>query len=114
MAGLATIPKELSESARMDGAGRLRRFFSITLPVMWPTVFVALLYRTRDALRVFDVVFGLTRGGPGNATETLSTLAYRTYFSFNQYGMGSAYAIITFVLVLSVSLIYLRRIVRAF
>ena len=114
MAGLATIPKELSESARMDGAGRLRRFFSITLPVMWPTVFVALLYRTRDALRVFDVVFGLTRGGPGNATETLSTLAYRTYFSFNQYGMGSSYAIITFALVLSVSLVYLRRIVRAF
>ncbi len=114
MAGLATIPSELKESALMDGAGRLRRFFSITVPVMWPTIFVALLYRTRDALRVFDVVFGLTRGGPGNATETLSTLAYRTYFGFNQYGMGSSHAIITFILVLAVSMIYLRRIVRTF
>lgn len=110
MAGLATVPRELHESARIDGAGPLRRFFSVTIPVMLPTIFVTLLFRTRDALRVFDMIFGLTRGGPGNATETLSTFTYKVYFSFNRYGEGSAYAIITFLVIFAVSAVYLRQV----
>ncbi|MFP4114888.1 MAG: carbohydrate ABC transporter permease [Spirochaetota bacterium] len=110
MAGLATVPRELQEAARMDGAGALRRFFSITVPTMLPVLVVALIFRSRDALRVFDLVFGLTRGGPGGATETLSSITYKTYFSFNQYGLGSAYAIISFVLIFSVAVAYLGRV----
>ena len=114
MAGLATVPDELHQAARIDGAGPLRRFFSITIPVMLPTIFVTLLFRTRDALRVFDMIFGLTQGGPGNATETLSTFAYKVYFSFNRYGEGSAYAIITFLVIFAVSAIYLRQVSHRF
>lgn len=110
MAALATVPKELQEAARIDGAGRVAAFFRITVPTMLPVLVVALIFRTRDALRLFDVVFGLTRGGPGGATETLSTLTYKTYFSFNRYGLGSAYAIISFGLIFSVAVLYLYRI----
>ncbi|MFP4377964.1 MAG: carbohydrate ABC transporter permease [Spirochaetales bacterium] len=110
MAGLATVPKEMQEAARIDGAGAFRRFFSVTLPTMLPVLFVALIFRTRDALRVFDLVYGLTGGGPGGSTETLSTITYKTYFSFSQYGLGSAYAIISFVLIFSVAVIYLFRV----
>lgn len=114
MAGLATIPRELHESARIDGAGALRRFFAVTIPVMVPTIVVTLLFRTRDALRVFDIIFGLTQGGPGNATETLSTFTYKIYFSFNRYGEGSAYAIITFLIIFAVSAVYLRQVSHRF
>ncbi len=114
MAGLATVPHELHESARIDGAGPLRRFFSVTFPVILPTIFVTLLFRTRDALRVFDMIFGLTQGGPGNATETLSTFTYKVYFSFNRYGEGSAYAIITFLVIFAVSAVYLRQVSHRF
>lgn len=114
MAGLATVPRELHESARIDGAGALRRFVAVTVPVMLPTIFVTLLFRTRDALRVFDMIFGLTRGGPGNATETLSTFTYKVYFSFNRYGEGSAYAIITFLVIFAVSAVYLRQVSHRF
>jgi len=110
MAGLATVPKEIQEAARIDGAGAFRRFFLVTLPTMAPVLFVALIFRTRDALRVFDLVYGLTGGGPGGSTETLSTITYKTYFSFSQYGLGSAYAIISFVLIFSVAVVYLYRI----
>jgi ABC-type sugar transport system permease subunit len=110
MAGLATVPRELQEAARIDGANRLRTFFSVTIPTMLPVLIVALIFRTRDALRVFDVVFGLTRGGPGGSTETLSTLTYKTYFGFNQFGLGSAYAMISFVIIFSVAVAYLYRV----
>lgn len=109
-AALATVPKELTDAARIDGAGRLRTFFQVTVPTMLPVLVVALIFRTRDALRMFDVVFGLTGGGPGGSTETLSTLTYKTYFSFSQYGLGSAFAIISFVLIFSVAVVYLYRV----
>jgi len=112
MAALATVPKEIVESAWIDGAGPLRRFVSVTLPMMIPVLLVALIFRSRDALRVFDVVYSLTGGGPGGSTETLSTLTYKTYFSFSQYGLGSAYAILSFLLIFSVATIYLLRLRR--
>lgn len=110
MAGLATVPHELQEAARIDGAGIFTRFFRVTLPVMLPVLAVALIFRTRDALRVFDLVYGLTGGGPGGSTETLSTITYKTYFSFSQYGLGSAFAMISFALIFSVAVVYLVRI----
>jgi ABC-type sugar transport system permease subunit len=72
---------------------------------------VTLLFRTIDALRAFEIVYGLTGGGPGTTTEILSSFAYRFYFSYVQYGQGSAYAIVTFVLVMALSWFYIRRLV---
>jgi ABC-type sugar transport system permease subunit len=110
MGGLALVPQDLIEAATIDGAGAWRRFWAITLPLLTPTILVTLLFRTMDALRMFDLVYGLTGGGPGTTTETLSTFAYKFYFKFVQFGQGSAYALVTFGLVVSVSIFYVSRV----
>jgi ABC-type sugar transport system permease subunit len=110
MGGLAMVPPHLEDAAKMDGARAWMRLRRITLPLILPTILVTLLFRTLDALRVFDIVYGLTGGGPGTTTETLSSFAYKFYFTFVQFGRGSAYAMITFLLVLALSLVYIRRI----
>lgn len=114
MGGLALIPREVIESAKVDGARPLRRFASITVPMLMPTIYVALLYRSQDALRVFDVIYGLTGGGPGTTTDTLSSFAYRSYFRFAQFGRGSTYAVVTFILVAIVGVFYIRRVRKNF
>lgn len=114
MGGLALIPREVKDAAIVDGASRVRRFVSITLPMMLPTILVALLFRSQDALRVFDVVYGLTGGGPGRTTETLSSFAYTTYFRYAQFGRGSTYAVVTFILVAAVGVFYIGRVRRNF
>lgn len=114
MGGLALIPREVRESAVVDGAGAARRFVSITLPMVMPTLFVALLYRSQDALRVFDVVYGLTGGGPGTSTDTLSSFAYQNYFRYAQFGRASTYAVVTFILIGIVGVFYISRIKRNF
>lgn len=110
MGGLAMVPQHLYDAAKMDGARAVMRLRRITLPLILPTILVTLLFRTLDALRVFDIVYGLTGGGPGTTTDTLSSFAYKFYFTFVQFGRGSAYAIITFLLVTALSLLYIRRI----
>ena len=114
MGGLALVPQDLHEAATIDGAGPWRRFWAITFPLITPTVLVTLLFRTMDALRVFDLVYGLTGGGPGTSTETLSSFGYKFYFSFVRFGQGSAYAMVTFVLVVSVSIVYVLRVRHSF
>lgn len=114
MGGLALIPREVTESAKVDGANALRHFFAVTLPMLAPTLYVALLYRSQDALRVFDVIYGLTGGGPGTTTDTLSSFAYTSYFRFAQFGRGATYAVVTFVLVAVVSVFYIGRIRKTF
>lgn len=109
---LATIPQEMYDAAKVDGAGAIRRFTSITLPMIAPTIFVALMFRTMEALRVFDIVYGMTGGGPGTATETLSTFAYKFYFSYSKFGMGSAYAMVVFIIIFFLSFIYVSRIYK--
>jgi ABC-type sugar transport system permease subunit len=106
--GLAVIPQDIYDAAQVDGARAFFRFRRITLPLLSPTILVALLFRSMDALRTFDLVYGLTNGGPGVTTETLSLLAYKFYFSRARFGEGSAYGIIIFGLVLLLSLLYLR------
>jgi len=101
MGGLALIPVALTEAARIDGANAWTRFTRITLPLLRPTILAALLFRTVDALRSFDIVYGLTGGGPGNATEILSAFVYRYYFGFALFGLGSAYAVVTFLIVMA-------------
>lgn len=115
LAGLKSVPQELYAAARVDGAGAWQRFRRITLPLLMPIVVIVLVFRTMDAVRVFDAVFVLTGGGPGNTTETLSIYAYKTLFQTLQFGYGSALATAMFVIVAALSSLYvllLRRHLR--
>jgi ABC-type sugar transport system permease subunit len=108
--GLAIIPQDIYDAAKVDGARGFYRFRRITLPMLTPTILVALLFRTMDALRTFDLIYGLTKGGPGVTTETLSSFAYKFYFSRARFGLGSAYGMVIFVLILILSFFYISRI----
>ena len=81
LAGLQTIPDDLYRAARVDGATAAQTFWHITLPWLVPAVSITVMFRTLDALRVFDVVYVLTGGGPANTTETLSIYTYRSVIS---------------------------------
>lgn len=106
LAGLQGIPKDLYEAARVDGASSWQQFRRITLPLLRPAIAVALIFRTLDALRVFDLPWVLTRGEYG--TSTLSTEAYKTFSSQQLIGPGAALSVLTFVIVMAVSLFYIR------
>lgn len=97
LAALQTVPAELAESARVDGASPWRTFRSITLPVIAPALLIAALLRILDAFRVFDLPYVLTGGGPADSTETLSTFGYKTLFSGLELGYGSMIATAAFV-----------------
>lgn len=112
LAGLQTIPAELYEAATVDGASKVKQFFRVTLPLVMPTMLVALIFRTLDAFRVFDLIFVLTGGGPGNSTETLSMYAYTTLFRNLNFGMGSAIAVLIFIFVFLISLVYIHLLSR--
>lgn len=107
-ARLGTIPAELYEAARVDGAGRFATFRRITLPLLSQVLLIALLFRTLDALRAFDLMFVLTGGGPAGTTETLTVYAYRSLFQTLQLGFGSAIGVVVFALVMAVAWAYLR------
>ncbi|SMB99410.1 carbohydrate ABC transporter membrane protein 1, CUT1 family [Thermanaeromonas toyohensis ToBE] len=108
LAGLQVIPEELYEAATVDGASRLKQFTRITLPLLKPAILVALIFRTLDAFRVFDLIYVLTGGGPGNSTETLTIYAYKTLFRNLDFGLGSALSVVIFFMVFGISLIYIR------
>jgi ABC-type sugar transport system permease subunit len=108
--GLAIIPQDVYDAAKVDGARGLYRFRRITLPMLTPTILVALLFRSMDALRTFDLVYGLTKGGPGTTTETLSSFAYKFYFTRAQFGLGSAYGMVVFMVIMALSFFYVSRI----
>ena len=108
LAGLQAIDPIVYEAAAIDGAGAWRRFVAITLPSVRPAILVAVLFRTLDAFRVFDLVYILTRGGPGGGTETLSVLTYQALFRDLDFGQGSALAVITFLASLGICAVYLR------
>jgi multiple sugar transport system permease protein len=108
MAGLQVIPRELQQAARIDGAGTWGVFRHVTLPLLKPVILVALIFRTLDAFRVFDVVYVLTGGGPANTTETLSVYAYKVLFQTLQFGYGSALSVVVFLCVGSISVLYIK------
>ncbi|WMJ17472.1 sugar ABC transporter permease [Geobacillus proteiniphilus] len=108
LAGLQTIPSSLYEAASIDGATKWQQFTKITLPLLKSNILVALLFRTLDAFRVFDLIYVLTGGGPANSTETISILAYKVMFSQTNFGAGSALAVIVFLCVAVISMIYIR------
>jgi multiple sugar transport system permease protein len=108
LAGLQTIPSSLYEAASIDGATKWQQFTKVTLPLLKSSILVALLFRTLDAFRVFDLIFVLTGGGPANSTETISILAYKVMFSQTNFGSGSALAVIVFICVAIISMIYIK------
>src|SRR4029450_3839429 len=95
LAGLQVIPGEIYEAAKVDGATTWQRFRKITLPLLMPAILVALIFRTLDALRVFDLPYVLTKGT--NGTTSLSIIAQETFATNRIYGLGAAYSILTFI-----------------
>lgn len=93
LAGLQSVPQELLEAAAIDGAGAWRRFWSVVWPLLAPATTINIMLTIIGGLKMFTEVFVLTGGGPGGATETLSTLLYKSAFSFNQFGYGIALAL---------------------
>jgi multiple sugar transport system permease protein len=93
LAGLQGIPKHLYEAADVDGASCTGMFYSITLPLIRPTLLVAVLFKFIYSLKTFDIVYGLTFGGPGSATEILNIFIYRTSFYFMRMGRGATIAV---------------------
>ena len=112
LAALQSVPADLHEAAQIDGAGGFDRFRSVTFPLILPVVLIALLFRTVDVLRTFDLVYLLTQGGPGTTTEVLSMFIYRYGFHSFDMGLTSAASMILFALTLIVCIVYLRMIIR--
>jgi multiple sugar transport system permease protein len=107
LAGLASINPDLYKQAQIDRANFLRRFLYVTIPLLKPVLVVTLLFRTVMALRVFDVIYVLTGGGPGGATTPLSLFAYR-YFSSADFGYGAAASVLLFVFAIVLSVLYVK------
>jgi multiple sugar transport system permease protein len=108
LAGLQAIPTDIYKQARIDGTGMFKTFWKITLPLIRPVLTIALIFRTIDAMRIFDLVYVLTGGGPGGATETLSTLGHQYFVQYNDFPMGSAISVLTFVIAFSISILYIK------
>lgn len=108
LAGLQLIPHELYEASALDGASRWQAFWRVTLPMLKPTILVALLFRTIDAVRMFDLPRVLTNGGPGTSTQTVVLYTYNVFFTSLNFGYGSTLAVMIFLIVVMVSFIYIK------
>jgi len=108
LAALQSIPAELEEAAALDGAGRFQRFRHVIFPLIAPAVTINLTLSTIGGLKIFDQVFAITNGGPGYATETLSTLIYKQAFVFGEFGYSTAVALVLALLVAGLALLQLR------
>lgn len=108
LAGLQAIPNEVYESARVDGAGSLRRIGAITIPLIIPSIAIVLVLRTVEAFKVFDIIYGMTRGGPADGTQTVTYYTYVTAFSDQELGLGSAIAYLILICILILTSVYLR------
>ena len=111
-AALATLPADLEEAASVDGATALQYFWFIRLPLLRPAILVALIIRTVEAFRAFDIVYVITNGGPANGTVTISFLTYLEMFSFGHAGRGSALSFIISIFTLVLAFIYIRMLYR--
>ena len=110
LAGLQMIPRTLYEAAEVDGASKWQQFWQITIPMLMPSIIVALIFRTITALQTFDIPYTMTKGGPGETTETLAMLIHKTTIEYLDVGYGSTLAVFMFILSLGVTAVYLRRI----
>jgi multiple sugar transport system permease protein len=113
LAALQNAPRELYEAARLDGAKAWNSFRAVTWPVIAGPLLIALVLRCIEALKVFDIIYVMTRGGPANATRTLSFFVYQESFSFNRVGSGASYALIVVLIAMVFVLAYMRLLRRA-
>ena len=105
LGGLASLPVDPYEAARIDGASAWDCFRHISLPLVWPHIVVALVIRTIDALKAFDIIFVISNGGPGTASETMNIYLYLEAFSFYDMGYAAAVTVVFFIIILLISLI---------
>ncbi len=108
LAGLQGIDRSLYEAAEVDGAGAWWRLWHITIPLLKPTIFVALIFRTLDAFRVFDLLYALTGGGPGTATEPIALYTHTIILQHLRFGYGAALSVVVFVITFALALVYSR------
>jgi ABC-type sugar transport system permease subunit len=108
LAGLQNIDASLYEAARIDGASPWRQFRHVTLPLLKPAILVALIFRTLDAFRVFDLIYALTGGGPGTSTEPIALYTFNALLQNLQFGYGSALSIIVFGVTFALALLYIK------
>ena len=108
LAGLQNIDASLYEAARIDGASAWRQFRHVTLPLLKPAILVALIFRTLDAFRCFDLIYALTGGGPGTSTEPIALYTFNSLLQNLRFGYGSALSVIVFVATFLLALVYIR------
>ena len=108
LAGLQNIDAELYEAAATDGAGAWWQLWHITLPLLKPALLVALIFRTLDAFRVFDLIYVLTSGGPGTSTEPIALYAFNALLQNLEFGYGAALSVVIFLVTFGLALMYIR------
>jgi multiple sugar transport system permease protein len=108
LAGLQNIDASLYEAARIDGASVWRQFRYVTLPLLKPAILVALIFRTLDAFRVFDLIYAMTGGGPGTSTEPIALYTFNALLQNLQFGYGSALSVIVFAITFGLAIIYIK------
>ena len=113
LAALQTMPEELVDAAKVDGAGVTQVFRYVTMPLIMPMLLVALVLRTIDCIKLFNTIFVMTAGGPANATETVSVYAYKTAFQSFDFGAGTALGWLIALLTMCFVVIYLRLLRRS-
>lgn len=108
LAGLAALSQEPYESARVDGASNFQIFSHITLPMIAPTLLTAMILRAIDALKTFDIIYAMTGGGPGYASETMNVMAFKYSFEYFRMGQASVILVFLFLLVLLLSIVIMQ------
>lgn len=108
LAGLVTLPTEPYEAAAIDGASRIQSFFRLTVPMMIPTFSVVMLLRTITALKTYDLIFVLTRGGPGTTTEVISYHIYQQAFRYLEIGKASAMSYLLLLMIIPVAFLFIK------
>ena len=112
LAGLQTIPPELHEAAKVEGAGPLQRFWHVTFPLLRETTLIVLAITSINALKAYDIIYAMTNGGPANRTQLLSTWMYFLTYNYNEVGLGTAIAIVLFSITLIFAIPYIRMMTR--
>ena len=108
LAGLQNIDASLYEAARIDGASPWQQFRHVTLPLLKPAILVALIFRTLDAFRVFDLIYVLTGGGPGTSTEPIALYTFNSLLQNLRFGYGSALSVVVFLVTFGLAMLYIR------
>lgn len=113
LAGVSAIPKYLYEAAEVNKASGWFRFSHITFPLMWPLMMIAIIFRTMDAFKLFDIGWGMTQGGPGYSSQTISMLLYRDAFLSSKTGTSCAFAYLLLIMIVALSNIYIKYLLKA-